>query len=191
MKTKFILHGGYSMDENLKNKEFFSICFEDAPENPRVLVILFASDDREKDIYQDLCNKLRVSTNKNPVFVRATREDFMNQAENADIVYFEGGETDRLVDAMREYSNLEEGLRGKIIVGSSAGAYLFSVICASHSDIPAKKGLGILPIKIVCHDESLKLPPSKMSLDEIRNTQKEIETIFLKDYEYKVFYKDI
>jgi len=77
-------------------------------------------------------------------------------------------------------------LEGKTVAGSSAGAYALARFGASHDEAEVREGLGLVPIRIVCHYESTELPPNAESVSLLKNTAPELELVFLKDFEWKV-----
>lgn len=193
MNTKYILHGGYTRIENEQNKSFFKECSIDAKDESNVLIVLFASEnDGDLEYYDDLCNRLKRYTEKKLYFKKANRENFVSQIEDADIIFFEGGDTNRILSILRRYENLSKKFIGKTIIGSSAGAYALATMGTSHGEIHMREGLGILPLRVVCHYESDELPPSDTSIEEIKNSHQELELVLLKDYEYRIFdYDDL
>ena len=154
-----------------------------------MLIVLFAlKDDGGTEYYKHLSGRLKKFSKKDLIFEKANKRDFVSQVEKADVVFLEGGDTNRMLTTLRGCLDLKELFIGKTIIGSSAGAYALGALGTSHGEIHARKGLGVLPLRIVCHYKSNSLPPSDTSLEEIKNTYGELELLLLKDYEYKVFY---
>jgi len=189
MKTKYILHGGYTREDNSENTKFFSECFADTPNKTKVLVVLFASEnDGSIEYYENFCKRLKTFTDKDLEFIKANREDFASQIEQVNVVFLQGGDTNRILEALKSYPQLADMFKGKTIVGSSAGAYALANLGTSHEEIYMREGLNILPLRVVCHYQSDRLPPSKTSLEEIQNAKQELELVLLEDYKYKVFW---
>lgn len=190
MQTKYILHGGYTRKKNKKNKEFFAECFADLGNQPKILVVLFAyENDGDQEYYEKFCQRLQSFTEKDLQFEKASRENFEKQIKQADLVFLQGGDTNLTLDKMKQYTDLEKLFRGKTVAGSSAGAYALAVIGASHSETHMREGLGILPIRLVCHYKSNDLPPSQTSLEEVEEAHKDLELVLLGDCEHRVFYE--
>lgn len=188
MKTKYILHGGFTRDDNDENKKFFSECFEDVPKKANILIVLFATEGGgDIEYYENFCNRLQTFTDKELTFTKADQDNFIHQVQKADAVFLQGGDTNRLISALEKYSDLSELFKGKTIIGSSAGAYALAVLCTSHSEAVVRKGLGILPLRVVCHYQSDRMSPNKASFEEIKTSRKDLELILLKDYGYKTF----
>lgn len=84
-------------------------------------------------------------------FTMATKENFIEQVRAADVVYFHGGSTNSLVDAMKAYPGVKKEFEGKIIIGSSAGAnYLSSCGFSPSIDDIGQSG-GIVDAAVVVH----------------------------------------
>ncbi|PCI21324.1 hypothetical protein COB64_00375 [Candidatus Wolfebacteria bacterium] len=94
MQTKFILHGGYASKLNAENDSFFREILSDAPENPQILLVNFAKDERE---YEQTSQKDKTQFNRNNIdnrnlsFNTANQDSFEKQIVEADIVYLHGG----------------------------------------------------------------------------------------------------
>lgn len=186
--SKYILHGGFTSEDNEQNTKFFTECFSDTPQNGNVLIVMFASEnDGDEGYYNNLCDRLRKYSNKQITFEKANRDEFISQVKKASTIFFQGGDTNRLISALKKYENLRELFLDKTIIGSSAGAYALGRFGTSHDEVHIDEGLGILPLRVVCHYQSDKLPPSDTSLEEINNTHQELELVLLKDYQYEVF----
>lgn len=185
MKTVFILHGGFTGSGPQISDAFFSEMVKRLPEQARVLLVYFAEspekiEQRKKD---DLEQFAKNSNGKQLVFDTTTKEGFEAQVAEADLVYFHGGRTGNLLEALKEYSNLGSVLAGKVVGGDSAGANVLCSVFYSKS-LGAQAGLGFVPIKIIPHyREELE--------DSLENLRPELETLRLKEYEFRVFEEDV
>ena len=184
MKTKFILHGGFIPGGKQENDDFFQEILKDAPEKAKILLVYFAKEsdrvakNKEEDIGQFNKNK----GNKFLSFEVATEELFPEQVKKADVIYLHGGHSGKLLEALKNFSNLKQLFAGKIIAGDSAGANV--LVSAFYSQkIGASEGLGLIPIKIICH----YLAENKEKLNKIKPN---LETLFLLEYQVRVFYGD-
>lgn len=119
-------------------------------------------------------------------FVIATPEDFLSQVAVADTVYLRGGSTQKLLDVLKTYPNLKEHFKKKTIAGSSAGAYVLSTFYSSHYEDTAAKGLGIVPVRVVTHYESEKMPPKAGAIEALKNIANDLPLIILKEGEWKI-----
>ncbi len=119
MKTKFILHGGYTREQNELNEGFFKEIAQSVPDKGTVLLVYFASDDGADQRYEE--DKIRISNfteSKEVTFVRATENDFINQVKNSDVVYLRGGDTQKLKDQLSVYPELHESILGKTVAAT-------------------------------------------------------------------------
>ena len=183
MKTKFILHGGFTpgkVDED--NSKFFTEILKDAPERAKILLVCFAKDE-ERVI--PATTKITAEFNKNKwqkeiTFEVANEKSFLEQIKSADVVYFHGGKTLKLLEALKKFHELKGLLKGKIIAGESAGANICGEFFYSPNSDSVGGGLGFLPIKIIPHYSE----KYKGKLDNVGNG---LELLPLEEYEYKVF----
>ncbi len=187
--TKFILHGGFTRKENESNRSFFEEFARDIPNGGDALMVYFAS--REEDTtatFQDQSRRiLEQAHGKEFTFVHATKEHFLEQVKQADAIYFHGGSTNKLIAVLRTYPDLTPLIEGKTIAGSSAGAYALARYGASHSEDVMREGLGLIPLRVVCHYESKELPPAPGAVEVLRKTAQDLELVLLKDCEWKLF----
>ena len=116
--------------------------------------------------------------------------NFIEQLKQADALYVRGGSTPRLLGTLKKYPALEENLNGKTVAGSSAGAYAIGRYSSFHDDESGgqiREGLGLLPLRVVCHYESADLPPNPKALSSLRELSQDLELVLLRDFEWKVF----
>lgn len=188
--TKYILHGGFTGKDNELNRTFFEEIGRDTPDGGTVLLVYFASklEDSPNKFEKDRERIAKQSHGKNLNFVLADKERFIEQLKQADAVYIRGGNTEKLLATLRSYPDLRPLVQGKTVAGSSAGAYALSKLSVSHDGKKLCEGLGILPLRVVCHYESQELPPYPGSVEFLEETAKELELIKFKDHEWKVFY---
>ena len=182
MKTKYVLHGGFTPGAKQENDPFFQEILKDAPSSVKILLVYFAKeanrveDNKNEDIKQFNKNK----GDRTLFFEVATEESFIEQVRNADVVYLHGGATLKLLDTLKQFSDLASLFTGKTIAGDSAGA---NVLCAEFYSLKngPGEGFGLLLFKIICHYTE----ENKYKLDDIKPA---LETFFLKEYEFKVFW---
>lgn len=182
MKTKFILQGGFPKNGKQENDAFFSEILSTAPQDTKVLLVLFAKElDRvEKNMKEDIEQFTKNSEGRNLTFDIATEDNFIKQIQASDIVYFHGGHTGKLLETLKRLPDFKEMIQGKIIAGDSAGA---NVLCSAFYSlrIGAGEGLGILPFRILSH----YVEENKNKLNSIKP---ELELIVLPELQFKVFY---
>ena len=184
MKTKFILHGGF--DKSLgphQNDEFFSQILKDTPNEVKLLLVYFA--EREEmiaaRIEQDKEQFTKNSGSKTIDFRVTSPETFVADCKWADAIYLHGGKTTKLMEALQNFPNMKELFSGKVIAGDSAGANVLAQYFFSKNSQVVGKGFGILPFKVIVHYEDGKPNP-------LADIAPELETLFLREYETKVFY---
>ncbi|MFA5127493.1 MAG: Type 1 glutamine amidotransferase-like domain-containing protein [Patescibacteria group bacterium] len=153
--TKYILHGGETSRPTSDNKQFFIGITSDLNNKATILCVYFA---RTKEkwpamLEQDKINFSSASRQKNLNVTMADDElnNFAEQIKQADVIYLRGGDTDTLKIILNKMKNLDELWRGKIVAASSAGVYVLSKYYYSNSKDNIGDGLGILPIKSICH----------------------------------------
>lgn len=152
--TKFILHGGRAKETSKDNDAFLAEITAGTFGKTRVLLNYFARENQEKilDWFKKDC--LRIvgnSKNKNLVFEIALPEKIASQLGEADIMYVAGGNTFRLVKIMKKIKGFKSLIKGKVIAGTSAGAYFACKYFYENDDQKIGKGLGILNLKITGH----------------------------------------
>ncbi len=191
MKTKYILHGGFTRKDNDLNASFFHEFTSDIPTDAKILMVFFASGDEDKtSTYNELIEKISKSKqNSQFSFIFATKENFEVDCGNADAIYFHGGNTPTLLATLENFVDIERFFIGKTIAGSSAGAYTLSAYGTAHTSEHIRQGLGIINVRVICHFESTELPPSPTSLAEIYSTHLDLPLVTLRDCESKVFFK--
>ncbi|MBU0661516.1 Type 1 glutamine amidotransferase-like domain-containing protein [Patescibacteria group bacterium] len=157
--TKYFLHGGGESKTTEDNKKFFQELVQELPEEINILCVYIARDKRLNvwdwnKMFED--DKRQISSacpEKTFDFVMAEDKTsaFTDQIKNADIVYLRGGITDVLLEFLKEIPDIDKIWGNKIVAGCSAAALVLSQYYYDGDLDAYKKGLGILPIKIICH----------------------------------------
>ena len=178
MKTKYVLHGGFTPGIKSVNDSFFSEVLKDTPNELKILIVYFATDNGDKYFPEDQEQFEQNGQGKKLTFKKATKENFKVETEQTDIIYLHGGSSLKMLEAMKGFPNLKNHLNGKIVAADSAGANILSVNFYSKRN-GACKGFGILPIKFIPHFEE----ESKSKLDHVNPN---LETICLREYEHKL-----
>lgn len=188
--TTFILHGGFTRHKNELNDSFYREFVKDLQDGATILLVYFATDDKEKQkeclAYQSK-EMTEASQGKIFKFVVASPHDLEWQLTRADAVYFQGGDTEKLIAALKRYSNLNKLLEGKVIAGSSAGAYALSTYYYSNDKGGIHDGLGVLPLRTICHHESDRFKTNDNSIAMMEHYPSTLDLITLRDYEWKEF----
>lgn len=187
MTTTYILHGGFSRRLNTDNDAFFKTCVDEAGAAASLLLCFFAADDeRVGDLFVEMRERF-VAAGAVGEFVLATPEQFLVQLATAQFVYFHGGHTPTLLAQLRLAGVTCATFTGKVVAGSSAGAYALAAYGASHSDETVRQGLGCVPVRLICHHRSPDLPPVDASVVTLMAQSTELALQYLADCEHLVF----
>jgi peptidase E len=185
MKTKFILHGGFTPgNQKEDNSPFYKEILRDVHEKAKILIVPFAKDIERIPVTTERV-KGEFNQNKHQEelhFEVASEESFINQVISADIVYFQGGTSLKLLEALKKFPNLKDLLKGKIVAGESAGSNVLGKFFFSPSANTVFEGLGILPIKIIPHYKK----EYDGKLDDFGSN---LEDVLLPEYSCKIFYQ--
>ncbi len=187
MKTKYILHGGFTPKTAQEDDAFFKEMLKDAPQNPKILLVYFAKEkdriakNREEEIAQFEKNK----GDKILSFETANEKEFPDQVVRSDVIYLHSGRSVKILETLSKFQGLGKLFEGKTLAGDSAGANVLSVCFYSRASDEIFEGLGILPIKLIPHyseDQNKKL-------QELKKRHPEAETVILSEYQTKIFYR--
>lgn len=181
--TKFILNGGFDPETpDRDGNGFYEEIVKDAPDGAKVLLVPFVKDEERIPvaIVKVTADFKSAAKGKELLVEVATAENFINQARDADILYFHGGTSLKLLDALKRYPELESVIEGKIVAGDSAGANVWcKYFYSPHAD-EVFEGLGFLPLKLIPHyTEEL--------VEKLDGTDPNLETILLPEYQHRVF----
>jgi hypothetical protein len=189
--TTYILHGGFSKIRNESNDRLYKTIAESVSEGGIVLCTYFSVIDVEKIPERFEGQKqylIEQSEGKEFRCELAVKESFLEQVAAADAVILNGGSTNQLLEALRQYPELKTVFEGKMIVGSSAGAYALSAYNYDKSHKRMRDGLGLLEIKTVCHFESTTDEHVGQEAIEVMNSEhSELPLVVLKDCEWQSF----
>jgi peptidase E len=185
MSTKYILHGGNAQDKNEENAKFFREILSNYPNKANILLVQFAAIPEKQDIYKErhISQFENVSDGRKLNYQVADVNEFIEQVKWGDVLYLcgssGGGATLRLFDTMNKFDNLKELFEGKTVAGESAGTNTLTALCYSKSG-GIVHGLGLVPAKSIVHYE---LSDEK----DLENVESELDTAYLKSYEFKVY----
>ena len=82
--------------------------------------------------------------------VLAAQDEFADQIAWANVVFMHGGRTEKLLEALPNFAEVKDLLRGKVYIGSSAGVNYIAENFLSQ-DNGVRRGSGILPINTAVH----------------------------------------
>ena len=186
MKTKFILHGGFTKgrtDED--NSDFYAEILRDTNANPRILLVPFAKEpDRVIPAVEKITGEFNaVKGTKELDIDVANEKNFISQLDLADIAYFHGGRSLRLLEALKKYPELKNHLAGKVVAGESAGSNVWGTYFYSPRADQVSEGLGILPIKIIPHYQN----EYEGKLDSVGA---DLEEVLIPEYEHRAFFRE-
>jgi len=185
--TKYILHGGRGRESNSDNDSFFREMTLGLNGKVRILLNYFATVEESKNenyFKEETERLLQDSENKNLEFEVAQIENLKEQMERADVMYLRGGSSRKLIEAISKTPNLEKLFEGKIIAGSSAGAYALSKYYVSNDSGKIGEGLGILNIKCYCHYEE-----GDKNVPMLKAYKENLPILTLPNYKWAIFYK--
>jgi peptidase E len=186
--TKFILHGGFaSGNTDEDNHAFYEEILKDVPSGSKILLVPFAKDEDGGRIAHSLVKVSKefddVKRGRDiPIYV-ANREDFIDQIKGSDVIYFHGGVSLKLLEALRQYPELELAIQGKIVAGESAGANVWCKYFYSRKSDTVSEGLSILPIKLIPHYQ-------EEFAHKLDNVVTDLELVCLPEYQHKVIIHD-
>lgn len=180
--TKFILHGG-GTGTGSKTDAFFQEMLKEVKERDRVLLVYFSRprEDWQRCFEQDAA-PMQACISTRLEFELALPDAFDDQVRRADVIYMRGGHTPPLLEELERHPKFAELINGKVIAGSSAGAYALADYAYSIESQCVRRGLGILPIRVAAHyqgDDSF--------LKEFPGESEGLETVLLREGEYRVF----
>jgi len=187
--TKYIFHGGCVQPESISNNAFYAEFVKDVPGGGMVLLVYFASrtDDVSARIAYDIEQCQKFSIGKSIKFEVASLDNFMESAASADAIFFRGGSTEKLLNTLSQFPDLKSVFenKDKTVAGSSAGAYVLSTLYSSHYEDKAEPGLGIVPVRVVTHYQSEKMPPMIGAVEALKKAANNLPLIILKEGDWE------
>ncbi len=187
MKTKFILHGGFTPKSIQENDPFFKEILKSVPDDCKILLVYFAKEldriasNKQEDVLQFEKNK----GDKRLSFEVADENIFLEQIKKSDVIYLHGGSTVKLLDTLKKFSSLKKLFEGKIVAADSAGVNGISCYCYSNMADVILEGVGIIPFKTICHYSD----KHKKIVEDFDKYDNSLKLLLLKEYQYQVFYQ--
>ena len=169
--------------QNEDNDSFFREFVKNLEDGDQVLHIGFARrdlDERRRTFERDK-SLILAQTTKDITVIAATTTDLAKQLEASRAVFVTGGDTEGLIEDVRACGNFAALLSGKVVAGSSAGAYLLSRFYFSGKTKGVLPGLGILPVRILCHYGNPEFDATDEALDLLRTYSEDAELLALKE----------
>jgi len=154
---KFILHGGALNRPLENNKIFFKTVADNLKQGDKILLVMYARDEKDWPKFLELANQNYEPYNKNFEILIADKnpEIFAQQIKACAAINVVGGNTFKLVSQIQKTPDFAQLIKGKLYAGSSAGAYKVCKYFYENDQDRLGEGLGILQIKCFAHwDES-------------------------------------
>ena len=182
MKTKIVVGGGYDTRTDECSEDFFKELLKGLNGEIAVLIVVFAQpEEKHTEKFEKVVKQFqRNGPGKNLKFKLAIHQTFEADLASSDVVYFYSGDTLKLVEEVGSHRDFLNLIKGKVIAGESAGTYLLSTKFYSKTIGGVCDGLGVLPIKTICHFDDR----NEEKLDEISPG---LEKVLLRNYDYRVY----
>lgn len=121
--------------------------------------------------------------------VLASESNFIQQLQDADVLLIRGGKSNVLLERLSKQKDWLHNFKGSVIAGESAGANIFAMYFYALGNKTVKKGLGVLPIKMLVHygadyDPVIDWQDAEK---ELENTGEKLELVKLEETKFKVF----
>jgi hypothetical protein len=184
----FILLGGRIYSAKDGGKAFCDEILQRVTSRPvRVLDCLFARPESEwverfgedGKFFEQHSSEFEITLAKSGMFVE--------QVENADVVFFQGGIPKVLIGALEKEDGWREALQDKIVVGSSGGADVLCQYYGVGKTGRVGEGLGLIPVKFIPHWKNDESFDWDTLLENLKNYGEDLETVVLREGEFKVF----
>lgn len=187
--TKFILHGGATLEPLPGNKQFFVEMVKGLAEPVKVLLVYFArGQSRWPEAFEEDEGNFKNSTpglDMEFIIADPDPKKFAELVKKAGVIYFRGGRTAMLQEVLKHALNFKELPDRKIYGGESAGANVLAKYYYSGENQAIKEGLGILPIKVITHYDESK----QDKLEELKKTGEDLPVYALREGEYQILEK--
>lgn len=92
-------------------------------------------------------------------FTLADENIFLEQIEENDLIYFSGGDPVDLTEVLNKIDGWQENLKGKNVMGSSAGTDIFSKYSYDIEFFKLADNYGLIPVKSIVHYGSDEYTP--------------------------------
>lgn len=154
--TKFILLGGYPQKAEDGGKAFYEELVKGFDEPVKVLHCMFArpEDAWQKTFDEDQIILAQNLPNKKLTLKMASPSEFLEQVAWADVIYFRGGITKKLLGELQKQKGWENLIEDRTIAGTSAGANILAKYYCALDNPGVEEGLGLLPVKVIVHYRS-------------------------------------
>ena len=191
MATKFILVGGYPRKAPDWGKVFCEEVVRGFKPPVKILDCLFArpKEDWDKVFAEDKDFFTNFLPNTQIEVRLADSSKFIEQADWASAIYLRGGSTEPLLKLLKRNQGWEKYLSGKTLAGSSAGAHAITKYHYGLHELKPRKGLGLLPAKVIVHYRSDYNAPNidwDKAYAELKNYKEDLPLYALREGEFVV-----
>ena len=189
LMTKYILHGGKPSKPSQGNRRFYEQLFMGLEGRINLLCVYFARDpkahdwpqmlEEDKQCVSSFCPDLQIDCTLGSDQMAI----FPDQIAKADVIFLKGGDTTALLSTMQKWPAIELFWKNKVVAGSSAGALVLSDYYYDGDLDTCNHGLGLLPIKLVCHWSNARIN----AIEKLRRIGSDIEIVRLPEEHYIVY----
>ena len=192
--TKYILVGGYIHKAPDGGRAFCEEIVKGVSHNPvRILDCLFA---RPKDSWGERFQDDKEFFSKHItdcVVEIASPDNFIDQLQNSDILFFQGGIPRQLMELLNTVGDWRKELDGKVVVATSGGADALCKYYGVGKTLNVGEGLGLVPIKFIPHWKSdYHQTPSAdwdILLEKLKSHKEDLDIVTLREGEFHVIEK--
>lgn len=151
--TKYVLVGGFPYKANDGGKAMCEEAVYGLREPINVLICLFArKKEGWKKLFKENSDFFKQNlSDKKLKFTLANENFFLQQIVANDLIYFSGGDPVDLRKRLDKIKGWQEGLNGKNVMGSSAGADIFSKYSYDIQFFKLADNYGLVPVKTIVH----------------------------------------
>lgn len=192
--TTYILHGGVSSDDSIDNEKYFMRCSEAVSKDEvKILMCNWARPkERWEEIYKRDGGRLKnFSKKKVEVDLLTSKLEFEDKFSEYDLLYINAGWGKFVIPFYDDLKQITESFEGKVIVGTSVGAFLISSHFVASLDDEGQdmkkvhKGFGLLPINVLCHWDIETMKEQKL---EALKKESDLPILTLEEHQSVVIY---
>jgi hypothetical protein len=183
MMTKYVLHGGEVRNSNASTHEFYKVLSHSDKASLNILCVYFARPEYKwEDLFSEDKEQFEATTNKHLNIKLASEENFDEELDWADVVFFKGGDGPDLTNTLSHYTDLKDKLNSKVVGAISAGVNALCTYYYSKRAERVLEGLGILPFKVFTHYES----DLESELHYLERWEENLETITIPEGQFTI-----
>lgn len=146
-----ILAGGSDTDYSDYWKGLSEVVLREQ-KNPSILSCMFSLDRADRPLRHEVFDVIFRSYFGTKCTIEYAGEGiFYEQISRADVIYLHGGVTEKLINAIPNVDGFKDAVKGKIVIGSSAGANFLSLAGFSPKRGEVISGSGLVSAGVVVH----------------------------------------